>query len=103
MIRVLLEPIRQLLAMKERMEAKIKIEDGCVRTPGRLPTLEELAGSLPPLLDGMAIEDVIKQVKLEHYMQLHTSLLLHRCQLHSLENSCFWEMNAKVENRAEMC
>lgn len=63
--------IRQLLELDENMDVEVKVENGHVTLAGRLPTLEELAGSLPPLPEGMEIEEVIKQAKIEHYAQSH--------------------------------
>lgn len=63
--------IRQLLALDENMEVEVRVENGTITIPGRLPTLEEMAGSLPPLPDGMTIEDAVKQAKLEHYTKSH--------------------------------
>lgn len=63
--------IRQLLALDENMEVEVKVENGHVTIPGRLPTLEELAGSLPPLPEGMDVEELVKQAKTEHYTGSH--------------------------------
>ncbi|MEZ4614370.1 MAG: AbrB/MazE/SpoVT family DNA-binding domain-containing protein [Caldilineaceae bacterium] len=60
--------IRQLLELEENTEVEIKVENGQVTLTGRLPTLEELAGSLPPLPEGMRLEEVIRQAKIEHAM-----------------------------------
>ena len=61
--------IRQLLDLEDNTEVEVRVENGQVMLGGRLPTLEELAGSLPPLPEGMSVEDAVKQAKLEHYMQ----------------------------------
>ncbi len=63
--------IRQLLDLDENVEVEVKVENGHVTLAGRLPTLEELAGSLPPLPVGMDIEEAIKQAKIEHYTAVH--------------------------------
>lgn len=59
--------IRELLELDENMEVEVKVENGHVMLTGRLPTLEELAGSLPPLPEGMSIDEVVRQAKQEHY------------------------------------
>ena len=63
--------IRQLLYLDENMEVDIKVENGHVTLSGRLPTLEELAGSLPPLPEGMDVEEIVRQAKSEHYLKSH--------------------------------
>ncbi|MEZ4713141.1 MAG: AbrB/MazE/SpoVT family DNA-binding domain-containing protein [Caldilineaceae bacterium] len=60
--------IRQLLDLEDNTEVEVRVENGQVMLGGRLPTLEELAGSLPPLPDGMDVEEAIRQAKLEHYL-----------------------------------
>jgi bifunctional DNA-binding transcriptional regulator/antitoxin component of YhaV-PrlF toxin-antitoxin module len=65
------KPVRQLLAVDENMEVEVRIENGHITIPGRLPTLEELAGSLPPLPEGVDVEELVKQAKAEHYTGSH--------------------------------
>lgn len=60
--------IRQLLDLDDNTEVEVRVENGQVMLGGRLPTLEELAGSLPPLPEGVSVEDAIRQAKLEHYL-----------------------------------
>lgn len=60
--------IRQLLDLEDNTEVEVRVENGQVILGGRLPTLEELAGSLPPLPEGINVEDAIRQAKLEHYL-----------------------------------
>ncbi len=63
--------IRQLLDLEDNVEIEVRVENGHVTLGGRLPTLEEMAGSLPPLPEGMDIEDAVRQAKIEHYTQSH--------------------------------
>jgi AbrB family looped-hinge helix DNA binding protein len=60
--------IRQLLDLEDNAEVEVRVEKGQVMLGGRLPTLEEMAGSLPPLPEGIDIEDVVRQAKREHYL-----------------------------------
>lgn len=60
--------IRQLLDLEDNTEVEVRVENGQVMLGGRLPTLEEMAGSVRPLPEGMDIEDVVRQAKLEHYL-----------------------------------
>ena len=59
--------IRQLLQLEENTEVEVKVEDGAVMVTGRLPTLEELAGSLPALPQNTTVDEIIHDAKSEHY------------------------------------
>lgn len=41
--------LRQLLEMSGNMQLVVEVKDGEITVNGRLPTLKELAGSVPPL------------------------------------------------------
>lgn len=60
--------IRQLLKLKDNVEVEIRVEQGQVTLGDCLPTLEELAGSLPALPEGLDVAEAVRQAKLEHHM-----------------------------------
>jgi AbrB family looped-hinge helix DNA binding protein len=66
------EEVRKALQVHPQDKVVFRIEEGRVEIVGKLPTLEELAGSVMPLQPGKDLEEVIQEAKAEHYQHRFT-------------------------------
>jgi AbrB family looped-hinge helix DNA binding protein len=66
------EEVRKALQVHPQDKVVFRIAEGRVEIVGKLPTLEELAGSVTPLQPQQDLEDVIQEAKAEHYERRFT-------------------------------
>lgn len=59
--------VRKILNISPDDKILFRVEDGTVSIEGKLPTLEELAGSVKPLQPEKELETVIREAKEAHY------------------------------------
>ena len=59
--------VRKYLDVHQGHKVAIKVDNGTVTIEGRLPTLDELAGSIELDLGKKDLEEVIREAKEEHY------------------------------------
>jgi AbrB family looped-hinge helix DNA binding protein len=69
------EEVRKLLRVNPQDKIVFRVTEDAIEISGRLPTLEELAGSFTPLQPAREIEEVIHEAKNEHYARRVTSKL----------------------------
>jgi bifunctional DNA-binding transcriptional regulator/antitoxin component of YhaV-PrlF toxin-antitoxin module len=62
-------PVRKMLRIEPDDKLLFRVEEGVVSIAGKLPTLEELAGSVTPLQPEKALQTVIREAKADHYHQ----------------------------------
>jgi len=67
------EEVRRRLNIQPQDKLVFRVTKGTVELPGKLPTLEELAGSFAPLQPGSSLEEVIDEAKADHYANRFTS------------------------------
>jgi AbrB family looped-hinge helix DNA binding protein len=61
------EEVRRALSLHPQDKIVFRITGDTIEIPGKLPTLEELAGSVQPLQSNKDLGDIIKEAKTEHY------------------------------------
>jgi AbrB family looped-hinge helix DNA binding protein len=61
------EEVRKALQIHPQDKVVFRIAEGRVEIAGKLPTLEELAGSVTPLQPQQDLEDTIQEAKAAHY------------------------------------
>ena len=61
--------VRRTLSVQPGDKIVFCVKEGVVAIEGKLPTLEELAGSVTPLQPGKDLSEVIREAKAEHYKQ----------------------------------
>src|SRR5215203_1361554 len=66
------EEVRKALQVHPQDKVVFRIAEDRVEIVGKLPTLEELAGSVTPLQPGTDLEEVIREAKAEHYERRFT-------------------------------
>src|SRR5215204_1542188 len=66
------EAVRKALHIHPQDKVVFRIAEGQVEIVGKLPTLEELAGSVTSLQLGKDMEEVIQEAKAEHYERRFT-------------------------------
>jgi bifunctional DNA-binding transcriptional regulator/antitoxin component of YhaV-PrlF toxin-antitoxin module len=66
------EEVRKALQVHPQDKVIFRLAEGRVEIIGKLPTLEELAGSLTSLQPGQDLEEVIREAKAEHYERRFT-------------------------------
>lgn len=67
------EEVRRALSLHPQDKIVFRITEDTIEIPGKLPTLEELAGSVQPLLPNQELGTIIKEAKANHYSQRVTS------------------------------
>ena len=67
------EEVRSVLNLHPQDKIVFRITEETIEIPGKLPTLEELAGSIRPLQPNQALGAIIHEAKAEHYNQRVTS------------------------------
>lgn len=66
------EEVRRALQIHPQDKVVFRIAEGRVEIVGKLPTLEELAGSITSLQPQQDLEDVIQEAKADHYQRRFT-------------------------------
>ncbi len=66
------EEVRKALQVHPQDKVVFRIAEGRVEIVGKLPTLEELAGSVTLLQAGKDLEEVIQEAKADHYQRRFT-------------------------------
>ena len=61
--------VRKILNIAPDDKILFRVEDGTVSIEGKLPTLEELAGSVTPFQPEKKLEIVIREAKEAHYQK----------------------------------
>lgn len=61
------EEVRRALNLHPHDKLVFRITENTIELPGKLPTLEELAGSVQPLQPNQALDVTIHEAKVEHY------------------------------------
>jgi len=61
------EEVRRVLSLHPQDKIVFRITADTIELPGKLPTLEELAGSVRPLQPNQALDVTIREAKAEHY------------------------------------
>ncbi|MCB0127202.1 MAG: hypothetical protein KDE58_33300, partial [Caldilineaceae bacterium] len=69
------EEVRKLLRLNPQDKVVFRVTEDAIEISGRLPTLEELAGSFTPLQPDRNIDEVIHEAKSEHYAKRVTAKL----------------------------
>ena len=69
------EEVRKLLRLNPQDKVVFRVTEDAIEISGRLPTLEELAGSFTPLQPDRDIKQVIHEAKSDHYAKRITSKL----------------------------
>lgn len=69
------EEVRRLLNIQSQDKVIFRVTEDTIELSGKLPTLEELAGSFAPLQSKRNLEDVIHEAKSDHYAKRFTSKL----------------------------
>ena len=69
------EEVRRLLNIQPQDKLIFRVTEATIELSGKLPTLEELAGSFVPLQPKRDLEDVIHEAKASHYAKRFTSKL----------------------------
>lgn len=67
------EEVRRLLAIQPQDKLVFRVTQDTIELSGKLPTLEELAGSFAPLQPERTLEEVIHEAKADHYVKRFTS------------------------------
>lgn len=67
------EEVRRVLNLHPQDKIVFRITEATIEIPGKLPTLEELAGSIRPLQPNQPLGAIIQEAKAEHYNQRVTS------------------------------
>ena len=67
------EEVRRALSLHPQDKIVFRITADTIEIPGKLPTLEELAGSVQPLQPNKELGAVIKAAKTEHYSHRFTA------------------------------
>jgi AbrB family looped-hinge helix DNA binding protein len=63
------EEVRRVLNLHPQDKLVFRVTEDTIEIPGKLPTLEELAGSVQPLQPNQASETIIHEAKADHYSQ----------------------------------
>lgn len=66
------EEVRKALRIHPQDKVVFRIAEDTVELVGKLPTLEELAGSVTPLQPDRDLEEIIQEAKAEHYQRRFT-------------------------------
>lgn len=69
------EEVRRLLNLHPQDKVVFHVTEDTIELSGKLPTLEELAGSFAPLQPERTLEEVIHEAKTDHYAKRVTSKL----------------------------
>jgi AbrB family looped-hinge helix DNA binding protein len=69
------EEVRKALSLHPQDKVVFRITEGTIELIGKLPTLEELAGSVTPIKAGQDLETVIEEAKAAHYHRRFTQKL----------------------------
>lgn len=69
------EEVRRLLNLHPQDKVVFRVIEDRIELAGKLPTLEELAGSFAPLQPERTLEEVIHEAKADHYAKRVTSKL----------------------------
>ena len=63
------EEVRRLLDIKPQDKVVFRVTEDTIELSGKLPSLEELAGSLSPLQQNTTIDEMIQQSRIVHQPQ----------------------------------
>jgi AbrB family looped-hinge helix DNA binding protein len=66
------EEVRKALGLHPQDKVVFRITEGSIELIGKLPTLEELAGSVTLAPEGQSVETVIAEAKTDHYHRRFT-------------------------------
>lgn len=67
------DEVRKILKLNPQDKVVFRVTAEAVEISGRLPTLEELAGSFTPLQPEREIDEVIHEAKSAHYVKRFTT------------------------------
>jgi AbrB family looped-hinge helix DNA binding protein len=67
------EEVRRTLSLHPQDKIVFRVTADTIEIPGKLPTLEELAGSVQPLQPNKELGVIIKAAKAEHYSRRFTA------------------------------
>ena len=67
------EEVRRALSLHPQDKIVFRITADTIEIPGKLPTLEELAGSVQPLQPNKELGTIIQEAKAQHYSRRFTT------------------------------